>query len=123
MNTKNAISKIMFKIFAAVSFIGFLFLGCVTDVGAEGFKNYIYLVLGWFICMFIAAMFYDYRIILRHLYAMACVILLVFGYLTKMRTETFIYLYKIAIDSENIYDYYGVMLDIYDVSHQRKDDM
>ena len=122
MNIKNAISKIMFKIFAAVSFIGFLILGCVTDVGAEGFKNYIYLVLGWFICMFIAAMLYDYRIIFRHLYAIVCVILLVFGYLTKIRTETFIELYKLAIDAGSIYDYYGIMLEIYDFSHQRKDD-
>lgn len=123
MNTKNAISRIMFNVFASISAIGFLILGCITDVGAEGFRGYIYMVVGWFICMTIVALFYDYRIIVRHIYAFFCTCILIYAYITKRREPQYIELYKVAIDAGSIYDFYLVMLDLYDISHQRKDDI
>ena len=120
MNIKDAASKVMFKIFLWISIIGFIILGCTVDIAAEGLKTYAYLVLGWFMCVGITTLLYDYRIITRQLYAMCCSLMLLHGYLHKNRSPKYQLLYAMAIDAGNFTEFYSYALYLYDFNHPRK---
>lgn len=119
MNIKNAASKIMFKIFLWISIIGFVVLGSTVDVEAGGLKTYLYLVLGWFICVAIAALLYDYRIFTSRIFAIIQVIKVLHGYIHRIRTPKYIDLYEEVIIAGDLLAFYKMMLEVYDLRKKR----
>lgn len=120
MNFKNAKSKIMFKIFLWISIIGFFILGCTVDVEADGMKTYICLVLGWFLCVFITVLLYDYKMVTRRFFALGKVVKVLYGYWSKNRSEEYIEIYEAVIEAGSLLDYYKDAMEEYDWLHNRK---
>ena len=121
MKIKSAISTIMFAIFTTLSILGFCVLGCAVDIRSNGIPMFLLIFCAWLACLFLAILFYDHRIIMRHVYAICCTVMLVWGVAFEKRGEKYQYLYKIMIAARRISIFYRFILMTYDACHVRKD--
>lgn len=117
MNIKNTICKIMYYIFTVLSIAGFCILGSIVDVAEDGFFELLLFIAGWFVCIGLAVLFYDYRIYTRIFFAASCVVLLIHGFIHRKHENLYRYLYDEARYTDTIFEFFFKMLNTYDELH------
>lgn len=120
MKIKSAISTIMFIIFTTLSILGFCILGGTVDIRTNGIPMFLILFAAWIICIVAAVFFYDSRVILRHLYAISCTVVFLYGYIFKKREDLYRHLYELMIESETFSKFYSFLLQTYDACHPER---
>lgn len=121
MNIKGATSTIMSKVFTIIAVLGFFVLACAVDLGEHGIKNYLIISAVWLICVFIAVALYDFKLIMRHVFAIYSIASLLNGAMKKKRDKKHMFYYSVMIDTKSIFRFYSCMLHMYDAYHSRKD--
>ncbi len=120
MNIKKTIVRIVFYIFAAITFIGFLILASAVDIGDGMIPTYLLAVASWACCGVVTVVLYDNRYLIRHVFATCNTLSLIYGCIRKIHSRSYQFLYDIANQCDSFIEFYMCMLYIYDVNHERK---
>lgn len=108
------LQKICFKICFVISCCSSVFLFCINDISPNGLLRYILFSIFSVASIVTTILFYNYRLIARHLFAIQCLIMITYGSILKKRSIIYRFLYNVALRANSVKGFYIFMIYLYD---------
>lgn len=116
MKHVSKFSRGLFLFFFVISCVGVGLLFATNDIEEGKLQMYFIYIAAVVVSIFVTVIIYDYRLMSRHLFSIACLLLLVYGCALNKHSDKYRVLYTIAIEAGSISRFYRVMLHLYDLT-------